>query len=223
MDLLKNSDPYCSPDPYGRRHHNLTSYKRELKSGLYVPGLELVEVDVSNSQPFLLNTLLNHNSTDAKEYLNLTSHGLFWKTFKDDCIYTGDMEQFKKDTFHAVFYSHPRSQFQKDGIPLDNHSTLTGIRDVFKKQFPGVYNQIIGFKKSNYKNLAREMQRKESDLIIDTVCNHMRKEAEFFIPIHDSIICDIEASENVMYEIKSAFRLKYGIVPTLKLKNYDTL
>ena len=208
LDMLKN-EIYCSPDKYGRRHHNLTSFKRELKNGLYVPGLELIEIDIANSQPFLLNTILTHDTPDAREYLNLTSKGLLWDIFKDQCNYTGSKEDFKQDTFHAVFYSHPRSI-------LGNNDVLLNIRNTFKRQFPGVYDQILKLKRNNYKYLSREMQRVESGLMIDNVCNQLMKDNRYFIPVHDSIITDKSNIEYVQHQIKMTFKNKYGLSPTIK-------
>ena len=134
--------------------------------------MDLVNLDIANSQPLILNTLFS----DDKKYLELCEKGSLWKYLMEIC-HVSDRKQFKKTMSGVVFYCSLYTMRTSQKSQL------------FKREFPQVWQFIYYYKKKYGKEaLAIEMQKKESDLIIDTVCLKLAKENIWFATIHDSII-----------------------------------
>jgi hypothetical protein len=100
------------------------------------------------------------------------------------------------------------------------------LRKIFKDQFPNVDKFVRDAKRANYCDLAKNMQRSESNFLIKGVCDHIRRD-EPSIPIltiHDSIMTLPAYVDFVRDVILDDFK-KMGICPKLKvdgnsLKNY---
>jgi hypothetical protein len=94
------------------------------------------------------------------------------------------------------------------------------ITQLFASRFPSVADWIQRQKAGSYKNLARLLQREESEIIIDTICEHLRiHHPEVPItPIHDSIL----TTENFVPLVKRVMEEEYerrGLHPVIKLEN----
>ena len=127
------------------------------------------------------------------------------------CKVNGSKNDIKAPVFHAVIYSHPYSNLGGDPF-------LLHIRESFKKEFPGVYEQIVQQKTYNYKNLARQMQKHEAHVVLDTVANQLMLEDKFFLTIHDSIVTDKSDIEYAIHLMKKAFEENYNLSPNIEPK-----
>lgn len=200
ISTISDHQIYCFRDPIGMRmHSNLTILKKELRKYLSVPGLDLVNLDIANSQPLILNTLYNQD----KKYLQLCESGQLWDYLMNKCG-VSDRSQFKGDMFGEVFYCSLWGMNRSDKSRL------------FKTEFPKVWQFIYDYKKQNGKSsLPIEMQRKESNIILDTVCQQLANSSNWFATIHDSIICDRNKAGYVKQLMMNAFK-SYGIQPTIR-------
>ena len=67
------------------------------------------------------------------------------------------------------------------------------VEEVFRGRFPTVYRFIRKFNHDGWEheNLIRELQRAESEIVIEGVCKDLveRHPRAFFITLHDSIFC----------------------------------
>lgn len=203
VSSIDSKDIYCFRDANGKRlHTNLTVLKRELRKYLSVPGLDLVNMDIANSQPLILNTIFKGD----EKYLTLCQTGQLWDYLMLKCD-VSDRKAFKGDMFGEVFYC---------SLYTMNRSEKSQL---FKTEFPKVWQFIYDYKKKNGKeSLPIEMQRKESNIILDTVCQQLAKGLKWFATIHDSIICDRSESNNVKQLMMDAFN-DYGIYPTIRIEN----
>ncbi|RFP65585.1 hypothetical protein D0N36_07765 [Hymenobacter lapidiphilus] len=89
----------------------------------------------------------------------------------------------------------------------------------FAKHYPTVYASIRAFKKNHSnKMLAGEMQKAESDIMIQKVCAQLYKNGiNKFYTIHDAIYCVPGIVEDVKAVIFQVYA-EYGIAPSVKTK-----
>lgn len=111
---------------------------------------------------------------------------------------------FKQMLFADVFYG--------------KREVNTPITQLFGREFPSVHQFILDQKVENYKNLARDMQRAESELMIDTVCLRlMAHHPEIpVVTIHDSIMTTEQHIPIVARIIREKFE-RIGFRPSLKV------
>lgn len=222
ISMILEEDFYMTrSDGSGRIFTNLTSIPRELRECIYIKDNEkLCEIDISNSQPFLFNKFLLENFNyeddifgdkynDVKLYIDQTSKGILY----DDLIklwdYKDDRNLFKKEFFGTIFYCKVTSNFRYE------------YSKKFSELYPNVMELIIKMKEGNYKNLAIQLQKIESDIMIFKVCYRLSKEAPgvWFATIHDSIMCEKKDKEFILMIVKEEFN-KQNMFPTLKIKQY---
>lgn len=90
---------------------------------------------------------------------------------------------------------------------------------VVAAEFPGVASVIRSHKRDDYAELARQMQKRESDLIIGSVCGRlMREHPEVpVLTIHDSLMTTPEHSDLIAGMVREAME-GAGIHPTLTVE-----
>jgi hypothetical protein len=93
------------------------------------------------------------------------------------------------------------------------------ITQLFAARFPSVAEWIQRQKAGSYKNLARLLQREEAQIIIDTICEHLRvHHPEVPItPIHDSIL----TTDDFVPLVKRIMEEEYarrGLHPVIKME-----
>ena len=97
------------------------------------------------------------------------------------------------------------------------NNQITGL---FAARFPSVADWIQRQKAGAYKDLARMLQREEAEIIIDTICEHLRvHHSEVPItPIHDSVL----TTEDFVPLVKRVMEEEYerrGLHPVIKIEN----
>jgi hypothetical protein len=129
---------------------------------------------------------------------------------RDIPVYTGEVSRadFKVMVFADILFGRAE---------IDNPITR-----LFGSRFPSVAEWIRGQKAGSYKNLARVLQREESEIIIDTICEHLRvHHPEIPItPIHDSIL----TTEDCVPVVKGVIEKEYarrGLHPAIKVEVTD--
>jgi hypothetical protein len=112
-------------------------------------------------------------------------------------------DDFKRMLFSDVFYGRT--------------CAVTPLTDLFRTEFPTVFEFICEQKSSGYQELARNMQRAEANLMIDTVCLRLMKYHPEIpvVTIHDSILTTAEYLPTVKRIITEEFA-RMGLKPTLK-------
>lgn len=183
------SDLHYTFDVFGRFHTNFTNLKREIRHNfLSINGNKLIEIDITNSQPFFLYIFMKN------------------KGFKD-------FNGFDKDVLSGKIYEQ-LMEFSKENnitrkeVKVNVYSVLFGRtlttnkwHILFNDLYPEVYQWIVNYKikNRNYKIIAQELQLLESNFIFNTVAPEIitYKEDIKFITIHDSIMVEEEHYINV--------------------------
>lgn len=218
----------------GRVHTNISNLSRELRPFLNFEGKPLINIDISNSQPFLFNTLIQnyfvkypqhyylHNINnlqsispyvvhfkDIELFERLTSEGRFYEyLMKKAGIKNEDRQKFKKDFFGKVFFCNSNDKYVYKETKL------------FRELFPNVYKVILHYKKEDYKQLAINLQKTEANLMINKVCKRISEERPdiFVTTIHDSILTTSENKDYICNIILNEFEKNYNLKPSIKIE-----
>jgi hypothetical protein len=133
-------------------------------------------------------------------------------------VQEGRLYDFLVDELLAQGYRISREQLKKrfltDVIAKKKANRLgaeypSPAEDAFARLFPTVYRFIRNVNRNGWehKNLIRDLQREESRLVIETVCQDLveRYPEMFLITIHDSILCLPEHVGRVERAFHTAF------------------
>lgn len=191
-------------DDFGRMHTNYTILKSFIrKNCLLIEGEETFEVDIQNSQPLFLTKIIsswNNTNIDQNEYSlfrQLTLNGKFYD-YVMDRLNIKDRNIIKKMTYKVFFGKN--NKHSKEDI-------------MFSSLFPSIHEFIKVYKKfhNNYKQLAYDLQKLESNLIFNKV---IKKVMDLYpnariITVHDSIMSSRSYEKrikNIFYtELKKEF------------------
>ena len=128
--------------------------------------------------------------------------------------WTDGKDEFKEREVFRVLYGM-NTAFNSDG-----EYQPSKLQTVLESDLPTVWQFIRGYKRQHgYAELAREMQRRESKLMIEGVCGRLMDEHPDcpVVTVHDSILTTPGWVETVSATIKDEFA-HLGIHPTLKTK-----
>lgn len=194
---------------------NFSSYLRQFIYHSQYPGETLVNIDIKNSQPFLLCLLLMHRyrgqamPADVQEYITLTSSGKFYEHVAQAMGVRIESKRerrdFKSNFFGSIFFCR------------NQHTEASKCGKWFKLHFPNVYQLIYDTKAVRYQNLADAMQIQEAKVILDVVVKALHAKKIWCASIHDSIICRPGDQEEVAALILDSFQ-DYGVRPSLDLE-----
>lgn len=187
---------------------NLTSLKSDLKK--FIIGAEnLIQIDISNSQPTLLYFLIKNENINKKEiqkYKEWVLSGKYYEKFIDE-YYISTLKKIDrkkiKDIMFCIFYS------KNDSYKYD--------KEIFRKIFPSIMRWIENQKVDKHNKLAIDLQKVESEIVIDTICKELTEVEIKYYTIHDSWIVNKDNQEETVKIIKREFMNKYNEIPDLKI------
>ncbi len=187
----------------GRFFSNVTNMKKELRKHLRVDGERLMEVNVRNCQPLTLVPVLEEQGVECPEYRRLCEEGTLYDFLADKAGISRD--QAKRELIACTFFGRNGSR--------------SATKTAFRKAFPKVAKAIRTIKQQDYTELATRLQRAESNLIIRTACDRLRKEHPkmFCTPIHDSVVAKPADIETVACIVREAFA-SIGLSPKIEAK-----
>ena len=183
VECINDKHIFYHFDNYGRMHTNFTILKSFIrKNCLLIDGDETYEIDINNSQPLFLTKIITDTDTKwVKEdefelFKYLTLNGKYYQ-YVMDYLKTTDKGSVKEMTYKVLF---------------GKNASNSKADKVFQELFPSIHYFIKLYKREHkdYKILAYELQRAESNLIF----NKIIKEIMIFYPeiklvtVHDSII-----------------------------------
>ena len=196
VDCINDKHIFYHFDTYGRMHTNYTILKSFIrKNCLLIDGEETCEIDIQNSQPLFLTKLIDTNMVDQREFelfRHLTTTGTYYQYVMSQ-LGEKDKKKVKEMTYKVLFGRNIGS---------------SKVDKQFKKLFPTIHQFIKTYKKENgdYRVLAYDLQKAESNLIFNTV---IKKVMKFYpeiklITIHDSIVIPRKYREEVnqIFEIE---------------------
>jgi hypothetical protein len=198
---------------YGRVHTNITNLKGSLRPFLNYHGQTFVNLDVANSQPLIFTLLLYERygrrlPGDAGRFREECQRGLFYEAMMDEAgIPPEQRPSFKCAFFGCVLFCKNE--------PMKYHAR------VFRRQYPSVFDLVWSLKEEDYTQLAKKLQRAESDLIIGHVAERFRREMprKFVATIHDSVLVLPEDAEQARSILLEEFRA-VGLKPTIRSEIY---
>lgn len=192
VEAINNNDIFYTFDDYGRFHSNFTILKNSIREKcLKIDNQKLIEFDIKNSQPTFLSILLKSNESkiDKNElsyFLLLVKNAEFYDKIKS--LFNLKTKREAKKVVYKIFFGKNKS---KNEIK-------------FKKEFPSIYQFILDYKKEkdDYKALAYELQRSESNFIFNDICKtlYTRYPDIKLLTVHDSISFP-EKYKNIVKEI----------------------
>lgn len=223
----------------GRVHNNITNLSRDLRQFLSYKGQQLVEIDIANSQPFFLNLLvqeyykiykqpcisemyslvggniyipyvsknldIGYGDYDVQLYLGLTSSGTFYEYLMEELDITEERSAFKVRFYSKIFFGR------------ESYFYISEEERQFQRLFPTISRIVSYYKREDYRNLARLLQKAEADIMINSVVPRLQELGIFLLTIHDSVLTTIDNASTVKEIILDEFKKK-NLQPTIKIK-----
>jgi len=194
VENLKSDNIFFKFDEYGRMHTNFTVLKKHIrKNFLTIDGQQLIELDISNSQPLFLAVLMKRELSASKlinpeftRFFNLVKSGLIYEELVNKCE-VEDRDQAKHMMFVVLFGQNgERAKYNK----------------MFKTVFPDVLQFIKDYKteKNDHKELSHVLQNLESNFIFDVVVSHVMEsypDIKMFT-VHDSLSVSLKDKNKVL-------------------------
>jgi hypothetical protein len=220
LSSINDGDLYFRKnDTNGRIDTNLTSLKSEYKQFI-VSKEPLYQIDIVNSQPFILslylNSLLCSNNlnkdlqNELLKYNDWTGSGLFYEMFEKTYFNkTGKTLTRKmiKDMMFCIFYSK-NSSFKKE-------------KSIFISVFPNIMNIIEKEKENKHNEFAIKLQKIESKICIDIISQELDIEGIEYYTIHDAWLVskeDIQKTKNI---IMNKFYKYFHRRPEMKIEKIN--
>jgi hypothetical protein len=202
------------PDTKSRIYTNVSNLSTDLRQFLILPESSqgLINLDIRNSQPYLLSILLanfyegQERPEDVKKYIELTSTGKFYEFMMQAlAISASNRRAFKIKFFASLFF-------------CKNHFSVgTKAGKYFLQEFPNVYRLIHHYKAADFRNLAILMQQTEANVILNVIQKQVQALGIWNLSIHDSLVVEAEHVETVRNIMLAAFTEAVGVPPTIEL------
>ena len=204
----------------GRLDHNLTNLDSEFRQFVLINGQPMHSTDIVNSQPtFSIPVILKKLQElqgasfiippDMHYYKQCCIEGIFYEVIADKAgidIGTKDCRNhFKQNILYPeVLYCR-------------NNNWNTRTQVAFRSLFPNADKAIRDLKSRNHNNFSIELQRLESDLMINTVFTQLINEGFIVLPLHDAIYCSCRNTKSYAEKlIRNAFHQKYNLTVAFK-------
>lgn len=185
----------------GRIHSPITSLPKVARQYLRGPsGNPLVELDVGCSQPLFAAIAAKEAGYPCPEYQAECEAGTLYETIlaeiDDDKIRT--RADAKRSMFRYLYRAGRYGSISIDAF--------------IQKKYPMLHTFVKMEKESSatgHVKLAQKMQRLESDLVIQGLCNRIRKHdpEAFVVTIHDSLLVEMVPSDLFLGWFKESFDL----------------
>ena len=214
IDKLTARELFYQVDKFGHRaHSNLTNISGDLRKFLHVEKSNLVQTDITNSQPLFFYLVIRNNDkipeTEKNLYKELVDEGMFYEFFMGKLdTPANERDKTKRSVLTSIFFDKYRTKEDKY------------IR-VFKESFPNIFEFITVLKRKDHKLLSQKLQREESNFIFTRVVSGWMKKypEKWILTIHDSIVVKEEdvshANDCILYYFG-----KLGIQPKIKIKYF---
>lgn len=199
----------------GRLDSNLTSLPSFLRP--FIQSNErLMNIDIKNSQPYFLFTLIRNNPTIDEEelsrYMELVINGTLYDYLKDE--YNNrynkllDRDQMKKMLF-KIYYSKTTS--------------FKAYKDFFASIFPNIMQYINNENEVFHNTLSVRLQTTESFAVLDTIMLMLEAIGIRPYTIHDSFVCKESEANQIIETIKNKFVELFGYAPALHSNYIDEI
>ena len=194
IDSVNTGHVFFKFDSYGRMHTNFTILKKYIRQNfLTIDGQLTSEIDIKNSQPFFLVSILKKEigeenfNDEVKKYIDVVKNGLLY----DELLENFPEQIHNRDEAKIIIYR----------VLFGNNSENRSENKLFRKLYPTVYNYIKEIKsmKNSYKELSHALQLVESQFIFGSVVKEIKEKFPHIrlFTIHDSIVFPEKYKEEV--------------------------
>jgi hypothetical protein len=199
----------------GRLDSNLTSLPSFLRP--FIVGDErLVYVDIKNSQPFFLYTLMKNKTEVEENELNLYA----------DLVVNGNLYEFLKEEYqNQTGYYRTRKQMKVMlfKILYSKIISFPKYKYFFGKRFPQIMQHINNTNSDKHNTLSVQLQSIESFLVLDVIMPILAQKKIIPFTIHDGFICK-ESEVEILKEIITSKSIEmYGIAPAMHTNFLDEI
>jgi hypothetical protein len=218
---LKNSQPYlllCLTNP-------LLFQKKQGKKGKQnqQPQPTIHTISISDIIPHYISSIILGLSSETlysiefQRYQKLVSSGRLYEFFEDKLTINNNELKNGKTKRDIVKYRMMLCLYSKNG------GYSGGMKSVFKKHFPKLYTLICKLKANKHNTLAILLQRIESYLILEVICNRIAFEKPQLpiFTIHDCIVTTVGNEQYVSSIIKEEMEKIVGIAPMLSFERWN--
>jgi len=196
----------------GRLDTNLTTLPSFLRPYIISPE-PLVSIDIKNSQPYFLYTILqgqaNIEPEELKKYGDIVISGRLYDFLLDEynktAKYCKTRDQIKEMLF-SVFYSK---------------TTNRRYKAFFGSYFPTIMKYIDQINEKDNSKLSNKLTRIESNGVLDGIMPSLGKLGIKPFTIHDSFVCRQSEAEVVEKEVREILIGLHGVAPSLTVELID--
>jgi hypothetical protein len=217
-------DIYITSDDFGRVHHNITSIGKKYRPAFKIMGEDIWGVDVSGSQLFFIIKKL-------VAFSKMKANSKDWNVV---CQKLPDVPLFIENVLSGKFYISIGDHLDMSEEELKANKIQT-LMPIFSKKDPkrktkylkaleAIYPTLMGcintMKKDDYTEAAKYLQREESSVMINNVCDTLIKKGIWFVPVHDCILTQKENIQLVQDAIVESCEKYNGFRPHVKISNW---
>jgi hypothetical protein len=207
VEKIRSGELYIKVNTTNYRYDtNFTHLPSELFAFLRIDGYPLVELDITNSQPFFAATLFDMRQDVERVMRKYLGDSLTMYTKSLKLSVCEDVRLYTSLVCSGKFYDYMGKLFMDNGIIFETRKELKDLifgsffdkahayhykKEValFRKAFPNVYRLFYLIKKKEYNRLAILLQRIESHIMLDLVVPRIKNEFPELdlLTKHDSI------------------------------------
>ena len=190
-----------------RLNTNLTIMAQDLRP--FIMGYENMSyLDLSNSQPVLLNILLKKyysqgNESLRNEMLRFYKQTISGNWYEELCeIYICDRDT-AKNNWMLIAYS--------------KNNSCKNFKNEFAKRYPQIRKIMDEIKQKNHSRFAVRLQRIESEVFIDEICKELVEKDIIPFSIHDGVMVPKENLEETYQIMCKILERHLGCVPVISI------
>jgi hypothetical protein len=188
----------------GRLHYPVSNLKRELRKLLLLNGEQVVEIDVSASQPTLHASLYHSDCAERKRYFDFVTSPRFYETVAGWGGFEGPRGECKDLVFGELFY----------GCIFPEEKPAMWHR--FYSEFPILAARMEEIKRRGNGALPHRMQRLEAEIVIDTTCSALKEAGIPVLTVHDSIMVPVSRKQEAQEIFRQSWLSRVGFEPKFK-------
>jgi hypothetical protein len=224
---------YLKPDDQGRIYHLLSNLKKEARAAILLDGAPLYEIDLSNSQLYLMAMLAAHKFL-YRILRNTKDRETHTHTYRNQYhSLADDLRLFVEDCCEGIIYEKILQHIEGADRATVKYETIVGLMawtelsetiapyQVMKKLYPSVVTLIEDLKiKHGHKWIGRTLQSMEAAVMIGGVCERIRVEHPEIpiIPLHDCLFTTEPHIQTVHKIILEEFGARFGWMPRATVK-----
>ncbi len=199
----------------GRLDSNLTSLPSFLRP-FVISNEKLINVDIKNSQPYFLYTLIKNKQEIDK--VELAKYA--------DLVIGGKLYEFLAEKYKSSMgYERTRGQIKQMlfKIYYSRNTSYESIKKFFATEFPTIMAYIYKTNSIKHNTLSIQLQTIESYSILDVIMPLLEQKGIRPYTIHDSFVCKESEAKTIEEIFTNKLIELYSIAPALHVEFIDAI